>query len=199
MVRLKFQPRALPHELCVDNGPKTAPKTLHYHAYVSDFALDASRPSKPNGNASVKPLNVRLGDERLNTHWIFSSNNARGKIEAWLRHIYEDRPLTTLGHLIPAEFALSARVNHGRRSAVTHMTSNTVFAMGPGAPTLSFRSMQFSVQSRLETYSLVQYGYTLWEHVKIEQRKSELARNAARPTSGAPYSGFSIRSGRSSA
>lgn len=69
----------------VDNGPEFISKALARWAYENGVTLDFSRPGKPTDNAFVESLNGRLRDECLNAHWFLSLEDAREKIEAWLR------------------------------------------------------------------------------------------------------------------
>ena len=114
MERLTFQRGTAPAKIRVDNGPEFVSRALDQWAYMDKVALDFSRPGKPTDNAFVESFNGRLRDERLNTHWFLSLNDARAKIEAWRRDFDESRPHTSLGFMTPAEFASSAGVNPGR-------------------------------------------------------------------------------------
>jgi hypothetical protein len=66
---------------------------------------------KGTDNALVESFNGRLRDECLNTHWFLSLDDARAKLETWRRDFNETRPHTSLGFMMPAEFASSAVVN----------------------------------------------------------------------------------------
>jgi len=114
MERLTFQRGTAPAKIRVDNGPEFVSRALDQWAYLDKVTLDFSRPGKPTDNAFVESFNGRLRDERLNTHWFLSLNDARALIEAWRRDFDESRPHTSLGFMTPAEFASSAGVNPGR-------------------------------------------------------------------------------------
>lgn len=73
--------------------------------YENGVTLDFNRPGKPTDNASVESFNGRLRDECLNAHWFLSLADARTKIEAWRRDYNESRPHTSLGWLMPVEYA----------------------------------------------------------------------------------------------
>ena len=73
-------------------------------------------------NAFVESFNGRFRNECLNTHWLLSLADARGKIDAKRRDYNECRPHTSLGRLTPAEFASSAGVNPGRGGPEAHIT-----------------------------------------------------------------------------
>jgi putative transposase len=67
--------------------------------------VDFIRPGKPVDNAYIESFNGRLRDERLNSSWFESLDDARRAIQAW-RHDYNDvRPHSALGDLAPTEFA----------------------------------------------------------------------------------------------
>ena len=86
-------------------GPEFVSKALDRWAYGRGVTLDFSRPVKPTDDAFAESFNGRFRDERLDTHWFLSVEDARSKIEAWRRDYNESRPHSALGHLTPREFA----------------------------------------------------------------------------------------------
>jgi putative transposase len=114
MDRLLFERGRPPTKIRVDNGPEFISRALDHWAYINRVTLDFSRPGTPTDNAFVESFNGRFRDERLNTHWFLSLDDAKAKIEAWRTDFNESRPLTSLGFKTPAEFASSAGVNPSR-------------------------------------------------------------------------------------
>jgi putative transposase len=100
--------RGAPCLIRVVNGPEFVSKVLDRWAYERRVTLDFSRPGKPTDNAVVESFNGRLRDERLDTHWFLSLEDARAKIEAWRRDYNASRPHSALGHRTHQEFAAKA-------------------------------------------------------------------------------------------
>jgi putative transposase len=71
-----------PAKIRVDIGPEFISRALDHWAYINRVTLDFSRPGKPTDNAFVESFNGRFRDERLNTHWFLSLDDARAKIAA---------------------------------------------------------------------------------------------------------------------
>ena len=46
-------------------------------------------------------------DERFNTNWFLSIEDAQSKLEAWRRDYNEFRPHSSLGNMTPSDFARS--------------------------------------------------------------------------------------------
>lgn len=95
-------------------GPEFISKALDQWANINRVTLDFSRSGKPTDNDFVELFNGRFRDECLNTHWFLNLDDARGKIEAWRRDFNETRPHTSLGFMMPADFASLAGVNPSR-------------------------------------------------------------------------------------
>ena len=89
----------------MDNGPEFISRALDHWAYINRVNLDFSRPGKPAHNAFVESVDDRLRDECLNTHWLFSLDNARAKVEAWRRGFNQTRPYTSQEVITPADEA----------------------------------------------------------------------------------------------
>jgi putative transposase len=65
--------------------------------------LDYSRPGKPTDNPFIESFNGSFRDECLNTNWFLSLEDARLKIESWLRDYNEYRPHSSLQGLTPSQ------------------------------------------------------------------------------------------------
>ena len=94
----------------MDNGPEFTSKRLDQWAHLNQVELDFSRPGKPTDNAFIEAFNGRLREECLNQSWFLSLEDAREKVEAWLREYNETRPHGALGNLAPVEFAETVRL-----------------------------------------------------------------------------------------
>ena len=94
-----------PESIRVDNGSEFLSRDLDCWAYWNKVKLDFSRPGKPTNNAFIESFNARFRLECLNEHWFLSLDDAREKIEAWRRDYNEQRLHSSLGNVIPAEFA----------------------------------------------------------------------------------------------
>jgi putative transposase len=62
-------------------------------------------PGKPVQNPHVESFHGRLREEYLNASWFGNLWEARAKIGAWKEEYNEERPHSSLGYLVPREFA----------------------------------------------------------------------------------------------
>jgi putative transposase len=85
-------------------------RALEDWAYSRGVQLDFIRPGKPVENAFIEAFNGRLRDECLNVHQFTSTDDAKGKIEAWRIDYNRHRPHSSLGHLTPDEFYAQCQV-----------------------------------------------------------------------------------------
>jgi putative transposase len=58
-------------------------------------------PGKPTDNAFIEAFNGRFRAECLNTHWFLTLEDARAKMENWLRYYNEERPHGAIGNQAP--------------------------------------------------------------------------------------------------
>lgn len=84
--------RGLPARIKVDNGPEFISKVLDAWAYFNEVMLDNSRPGTPTDNACLESSNGSFRDERLNTNWFMSLEDARSKIDHWKNNYNHFRP-----------------------------------------------------------------------------------------------------------
>jgi putative transposase len=63
---------------------------------------------KPTDNAFIEAFNGRFRAECLNTHWFLTLEDARAKMEDWLRYYNEERPHGAIGNIPPMTL-----LNHG--------------------------------------------------------------------------------------
>jgi len=59
-------------------------------------------------NAFVESLNGKFRSECLNQHWFRTLTEARWEIDQWRQHYNHVRPHSSLGYLLPVEFARRA-------------------------------------------------------------------------------------------
>jgi putative transposase len=100
-----------PRSITVDHGTEFTSRALEDWAYQRGVQVDFIRPGKPVESAHIESFNGRLRDECLNVHQFCSLDDARAKIEAWLRDYNERRPHSSLGDLTPDEFATHRQEN----------------------------------------------------------------------------------------
>ena len=102
-----------PRSIRVDNGPEFAGRLLDQGAYLNKVELVFSRPGKPADNAYIEAFNSQLRQECLNAacQW----QTAQQRINEWRIDYNEDRPHSSLGNLIPSDFA--AQLNRARKVA----------------------------------------------------------------------------------
>ncbi|QNK64793.1 transposase [Pedobacter sp. PAMC26386] len=70
-------------------------------------------PRKPTDDAYIESFNGSFRDERLNTNWFLSLEDARGKIEAWRTEYNTFRPHSFLGGLTPQQMCENNRIKSG--------------------------------------------------------------------------------------
>ena len=54
-----------------------------------------------DGQRIYEAFNSKLRAECLNAHWFLTLEDAREKLEYWLRHYNEDRPHSAIGYNVP--------------------------------------------------------------------------------------------------
>ena len=97
-----------PRTIRVDQGSEFVSRDLDLWAYTNGVTLDFSRPGKPTDNAFIEAFNGRFRAECLNTHWFLTLEDARAKMEDWLRYYNEERPHGAIGNQAPMTL-----LNHG--------------------------------------------------------------------------------------
>ena len=97
-----------PSVIVVDNGPEFTSRALDEWAYRNEVRLHFIQPGKPTQNCFVESFNGKFRDECLNENWFTSTEDAKGKIEAWRLDYNRERPHSSLGNQTPEEFALRA-------------------------------------------------------------------------------------------
>jgi putative transposase len=90
-----------PKTIRVDQGSEFISRDLDLWAYHRGVVLDFSRPGKPTDNALVESFNGKFRAECLNTLWFMSLDDARRKMEAWLKDYNEARPHSAIGNKTP--------------------------------------------------------------------------------------------------
>jgi putative transposase len=70
---------------------------------IRNLQLDYSRPGRPTDNPFIESFNGSLRDECLNTNWFLSLDDARDKLESYLRDYNTYRPHSSLQGLTPQE------------------------------------------------------------------------------------------------
>jgi putative transposase len=68
-----------------------------------------SRTGKPTDNCFIETFNGSLRDECLNVHWFETLDDAKEKIEAWMKDYNESRPHQALQDKTPAQFSIEAK------------------------------------------------------------------------------------------
>ena len=71
---------------------------------LRDLVLDFSRPRKPTDNSYIESFNGKFRAECLNAHWFMTLDDARAKMEDWLREYDEFRPHGAIGNKVPISF-----------------------------------------------------------------------------------------------
>ena len=98
----------------VDQGSEFISRDLDLWAYANGVTLDFSRPGKPTDNAFIpcptddcsqsprgESFNGKFRAECLNAHWFMSLDDARRKMEEWLKDYNEVRPHSAIGNKTP--------------------------------------------------------------------------------------------------
>ncbi|KTD10435.1 putative transposase [Legionella hackeliae] len=89
---------------CCENGLEFISKISDKWAYLNHVTLHFSRPGKPTDNAFIESFNGSFRDERLNSHWFLSLDDAKNKIEEWRLDYNDFRPHSLLNNLTPNQF-----------------------------------------------------------------------------------------------
>ena len=90
-----------PMAIRVDQGSEFISRDLDIWAYQKNVILDFSRPGKPTDNAFIESFNGKFRNECLNAHWFMSLDDARQKMEDWLKDYNEVRPHSAIGNNPP--------------------------------------------------------------------------------------------------
>ena len=90
-----------PQTIRVDQGSEFISRDLDLWANSHDVVLDFSRPGKPTDNAFIESFNGKFRAECLNAHWFMSLDDARRKMEGWLKDYNEVRPHSAIGNKTP--------------------------------------------------------------------------------------------------
>ena len=90
-----------PQTIRVDQGSEFISRDLDLWAYSHGVVLDFSRPGKPTDNAFIESFNGKFRAECLNAHWFMSLDDARRKMEGWLKDYNEVRPHSAIGNKTP--------------------------------------------------------------------------------------------------
>jgi putative transposase len=90
-----------PKTIYVDQGSEFISRDLDLWAHHRNVVLDFSRQSKPTDNALIESFNGKFRAECLNAHWFMSLDDARRKIEDWLKDYNEVRPHSVNGNKTP--------------------------------------------------------------------------------------------------
>jgi putative transposase len=94
-----------PVSITVDHGTEFISEALEEWAYRRGVKLDFIHPGKPTENGHIESFNWRMRDERLNVTQFVSLEDACRQIEAWRIDYNGHRPHSSLGHLMPSEYA----------------------------------------------------------------------------------------------
>lgn len=111
MHRIKSFYGYLPERIQVDNGSEFISKEFDRWAYEYSVTLDYSRPGRPTDNPFIESFNGSLRDECLNTNWFLSLDDARAKLESYIREYNTCRPHSSLQGLTPDQVDFQARKN----------------------------------------------------------------------------------------
>jgi len=103
-----------PKTIRVDQGSEFISCDLDLWAYHRNVVLDFSRSGKPTDNAFIRrpkgdylqspkgqSFNGKFRAECLNAHWFMSLDDARRKMEDWLKDYNEVRPHSSIGNKTP--------------------------------------------------------------------------------------------------
>ncbi len=90
-----------PKTIRVDQGSEFVSRDLDLWAYTKGVILDFSRPGKPTDNSFIESFNGKFRAECLNAHWFMSLDDAREKMEDWLKDYNEVRPHSAIGNKVP--------------------------------------------------------------------------------------------------
>jgi putative transposase len=98
---------------CVRGRAGTASHPLRQRPELTSRHFPArawsAQPGKPTQNARVESVHGRLREECVRVSWFQNLFDARGKIVAWRREYYEERPHRSLGYRTPKEFVVFVR------------------------------------------------------------------------------------------
>lgn len=101
---------ALPRPIQIDNGPEFISKAMLEWVYRRGIRPDLIRLGKPTDNAFIESFNGKFREECLNQHWFIVLKGRQRNYRTWRRECNEVRPHSSLGHLLPAEFAKQSQL-----------------------------------------------------------------------------------------
>lgn len=91
--------------IILDNGPEFNNYEMEAWSKKNNISLHFIDPGEPTQNGYIESFNGKLRDECINQNRFISINDAKIKIEKWLKHYNEERPHSSLDYLTPLEFA----------------------------------------------------------------------------------------------
>src|SRR5208282_6722525 len=138
--------RAAPSIIRSDNGPEFRGRVMDAWAYGCGVRLQFIEPGKPIQNAFIESFNSRLREECLNEQVFLSLDDARRKIEHWRHQYNRARPHSSLGYLVPAEFAA---VHQHLRSEPAARSAGPAHRMLHGAAVSVEEPDSFSAQPQI--------------------------------------------------
>jgi putative transposase len=106
--------RSKPLMIVSDNGTELTSHAILRWQEERGVGWHCIAPGNPVQNAFVESLNGRFRDECLNEHVFRGLATARRIIEAWRLDYNACRPHTSLGGLVPNEFAARSQQDHNR-------------------------------------------------------------------------------------
>ena len=95
----------LPLTVRFDNGPEFTSQAMLQWGAEQPVDLHLIQPGKPTQNAKIKSLNGKIRDELLNALTFATIEQARSLADAWKKVYNETRPHSSLGELMPLEYA----------------------------------------------------------------------------------------------
>lgn len=97
--------RGLPAPIGFDNGSEFTSRQMLQWGSDRGVILHFIDPGKPSQNAQIESLNGRIRDEFLNAHSFSNIYSARQLAAIWRDDYNESQPHSSLGYLVPKEFA----------------------------------------------------------------------------------------------
>jgi len=99
-----------PKTIVVDNGTEFTSKAMQRWAQCTGVKLHFIQLGKPTQNAFIESFNGKFRDGCLNQYWFSSMVEAKVVIEQWRHHYNTQRPHSSIGYILPAEFAAKFKV-----------------------------------------------------------------------------------------
>ncbi|NEJ01291.1 transposase [Rhizobium leguminosarum] len=98
--------RGKPRTIVSDNGTEMTSMAILEWCQGSQVEWHYIAPGEPMQNGFVESFNGNFRDECLNETLFSSLTQARTEITAWKEDYNQNRPHSSLGNIIPSEFAL---------------------------------------------------------------------------------------------